>query len=150
LACYSYNHNFEEIYRTKESFFADLQQIDDIVFAKTGVTSKIMRFPGGSSVTRGTTKARMNELKKEVRERGFQFFDWNCDSSDKRGAKTASDALSRIKKVKTDDNDIIIVLMHDTEKTTVQYLPEVIKYFKELGYEFKPLCLESPAVQHSW
>ena len=149
IGLHCYNHNFEEIYRSTESFFADLAKIDDIVFEHTGVRSKIMRFPGGSSVTRGTTKAKMNTLKEEVKARGYQFFDWNCDSSDKRGASTAAEAFNKIKNAEIEGN-IAIVLMHDTQKITVQYLPQVIEYFKALGFEFAALCIDSPAIHHSW
>ena len=148
LHCYS--HKFEQIYKSREAFFEDMQKIDDIVFAETGVRSMIMRFPGGSSVTRGTSKSMMKQLAKDVQERGYQYFDWNCDSSDKKGVKTASGALAKIKASQKVAGDIVIVLMHDTEKITVEYLPGVIEYFMDHGYDFMPLSLSSPAIHHSW
>jgi len=150
IGLHSYNHDFDQIYRSREAFFEDLKKIDDIVYEQTGVRSRITRFPGGSSVRRGASKCIMQKLKEEVREKGYQFFDWNCDSRDKMGTKTASGALSKIKAATKEADDIVIVLMHDTEKITVQYLPDVIKFFKELGYEFMALCPDSPAIHHSW
>jgi len=150
IGLHSYNHNFEQIYSSKEAFFRDFQKIDDIVYEQTGVRSKIMRFPGGSSIKRGSAKWIMSELKKELSERGYQFFDWNCDSRDKMGAKTATEAFSKVKSASKDADDIIIVLMHDTEKITIQYLPDVIEHFKALGYEFLPLCPDSPTIHHTW
>jgi len=150
IGLHSYNHDFDQIYRSKDAFFKDLQKIDDIVYEQTGIRSKIMRFPGGSSASRGGAKLIMKQLKEEIVERGYQFFDWNCDSRDKMGAKTATEAFSKIKTASKDADDIIIVLMHDTEKITVQYLPDVIEHFKALGYEFLPLCLDSPAIHHTW
>jgi len=150
IGLHSYNHNFNQIYSSKEAFFKDFQKIDDIVFEQTGIRSNIMRFPGGSSVKKAASKTIMPHLKEEVAERGYQFFDWNCDSRDKMGVKTASVALSKITSAAQDAGDIIIVLMHDTEKITVQYLPGVIEHFMTLGYDFLPLCLESPAIHHTW
>jgi len=150
IGLHSYDHNFDRIYSSKESFFNDFAKIDEIVFNQTGVRSKIMRFPGGSSVTRGAAKHIMPQLKEEIASRGYQFFDWNCDSRDKMGAKTASAALAKVKSASEDAGDIVIVLMHDTEKITVQYLPGVIEHFKALGYDFMPLCHASPAIHHSW
>ena len=150
IGLHSYNHNFSQIYSSAESFFEDLQKIDDIVYDMTGVRSKIMRFPGGSSARAGGAQKVMGQLKKEVREKGYQYFDWNCDSADKRGARTADEATKKIKSMTDYAGDIVILLMHDTEKITVQYLPAVIEHFKALGYEFLPLCVDSPAVHHSW
>ena len=150
IGLHSYNHDFEQIYRSSEAFFNDLQKIDDIVFNETGVRSMIIRFPGGSSVTRGATKSTMNRLKIEVIEKGYQYFDWNCDSSDSKGAQSASGAFSNIKSREKEFGDIVIVLMHDTKKITVEYLPRVIEYFKTLGYDFLPLSLDAPAIHHTW
>jgi len=150
IGLHSYDHNFSQIYSSTEAFFKDLQKIDDIVYDMVGVRSKIMRFPGGSSARAGGARSIMKQLKEEVRERGYQFFDWNVDSSDKVNAKTVDAATRRIKSSSEKAGDIVIVLMHDTEKITVQYLPAVIEHFKNLGYEFLPLCPESPAVHHSW
>jgi len=150
IGLHSYDHDFDHIYRSKEAFLEDLIKIDEIVFSQTGVRSNIMRFPGGSSVTRGGAKSIMPQLKKEVASKGYQFFDWNCDSRDTMGIKSASVALSKIKTASESAGDIIIVLMHDTAEITVQYLPGVIEHFKTQGYDFLPLCPASPAIHHTW
>ena len=150
VGLHSYDHNYERIYSSSQAFFEDLSKIDDIVFNETGIRSRIMRFPGGSSVTRGATKSMMNQLTQEVQAKGYQYFDWNCDSADKRGINTASDALNKIITMEKEVGDIVIVLMHDTEQITVQYLPGVIEYFKAHGYDFLPLSLAAPAIHHKW
>ena len=150
IGLHSYNHKFKEIYSSTDAFFKDLQKIDDIVFEQTGVRSKITRFPGGSSVTKGGAKAIMRQLSEEIVEKGYQFFDWNCDSRDKMGVKTASGALEKIKAATEQSGNIVIVLMHDTEKITIEYLPSVIEYYQELGYEFSVLSPSSPCIRHSW
>jgi len=149
IGLHSYSHNFGQIYSSMQAFFDDLQKIDDIVYELAGIRSKVMRFPGGSSARAGGAQRIMGELKKELHDRGYQYFDWNCDSSDKRGAKTASAAMRQIKLV-DDNEEVVIVLMHDTQAITVEYLPLVIEYFRGLGYEFLPLCVGSPAVHHEW
>jgi len=148
IGLHSYSHNFRQIYSSAQAFFDDLQKIDDIVYELAGIRSNIMRFPGGSSARAGGAQRIMEQLKEELSERGYQYFDWNCDSSDKRGAKTAHQAMRHIKAV--GDEDVVIVLMHDTQALTVEYLPLVIEHFRGLGYEFLPLCMGSPAVHHDW
>ncbi len=150
VGLHSYDHNFEKIYKSNEAYFADLKQIDEIVFEHTGINSKIVRFPGGSSVKRGSSRARMNQLSKAVQERGYQYFDWNCESGDKAGVTSVSGALSRVKSTFNDCGDAVVVLMHDTEKVTVNALPGIIEFFAERGCEFKTLTPSSPAVHHSW
>lgn len=150
IGLHSYSHDFGQIYSSVESFFDDLQKIDDIVYELAGIRSKIIRFPGGSSARAGGAKRVMEQLKEELKDRGYVYFDWNCDSSDKRGAKTADAAMRQIKNMTDTQKDIITVLMHDTQKVTVEYLPLVIEYFRDLGYEFLPLGVGSPAVQHNW
>ena len=48
IGLHSYSHDFGQIYSSVESFFDDLQKIDDIVYDLVGIRSKIIRFPGGS------------------------------------------------------------------------------------------------------
>ncbi|MCL2572025.1 MAG: polysaccharide deacetylase [Defluviitaleaceae bacterium] len=150
IGLHSYNHDFDQIYSSKDAFFADLKKIDDIVYDQTGVRSNIIRFPGGSSIKRGASKSTIAQIKKEIALRGYQFFDWNCDSRDKMGIKTASGAFSKIKAAAEEVGDFVVVLMHDTEEITVEYLPRVIEYFKALDYVFLPISAASPAIHHTW
>ena len=150
IGLHSYSHDFGEIYKSTQSFFDDLQKIDDIVYELSGVRSKIIRFPGGSSARSGGANRVMGQLKEEIGKRGYIYFDWNCDSSDKKGIKTADDAMKQIRSMTDEQRDIVIVLMHDTEKITVEYLPLVIEYFRDLGYEFLPLGVGAPAIHHNW
>ena len=150
IGLHSYSHKFEQIYRSSEAYFKDLQKIDDTVFEQTGIHSTLLRFPGGSSVVRGTTQGIMKRLCLEVQERGYQYFDWNCENGDRAGVTTVSGALNRIKRTakEQEDEGILIVLMHDTAKVTRDSLPEIIAYFKQEGYEFQKLSPSSPAVHH--
>jgi len=151
IGLHSYSHKMKKIYSSQEAFFDDLKKIDDIVFNETGVRSQIIRFPGGSSVKRGTNRKFMDRLGAEVQKRGYQYFDWNCDSKDTKGIRSISKILSNIKSgIKTANSNHIVVLMHDTKKATVKYLPSVIEFFKEQGFEFKTLTKSSPPIHHDW
>lgn len=149
IGLHCYNHNFKQVYSSQEAYFDDLKKIDDIVFSETGVRSKIIRFPGGSSVKAGTNRKFMDELSAEVQKRGYQYFDWHCDSRDSTGG-SASAALSYIKAEAKYAGNNVIVLMHDTRNATVNYLSSVIEYFKEQGFEFNVLTESSPPVHHTW
>ena len=43
--------HYAKVYASEEAYFNDLQQIYDMVKDVTGVESKVIRFPGGSSNT---------------------------------------------------------------------------------------------------
>ena len=51
LGMHSYSHKFREIYQSTEAFVDDMNRLHDYLYEVTGVDSKIIRFPGGSSNT---------------------------------------------------------------------------------------------------
>ena len=76
-------------------------------------------------------------LTKEVVEKGYQYYDWNGDSTDASGNHVAVDKLIRNGTSCHDNN--VMILCHDTQAkdTTVQALPAIIEHYKNLGYTFK-------------
>ena len=73
----------------------------------------------------------------EVVEKGYQYYDWNGDSTDASGNHVAVDKLIRNGTSCHDNN--VMILCHDTQAkdTTVQALPAIIEHYKNLGYTFK-------------
>ena len=51
VALHANNHDYSKIYKSEEAYFKDLNAIAAKVKKITGVDSKIIRFPGGSSNT---------------------------------------------------------------------------------------------------
>ncbi|MBO4461285.1 MAG: polysaccharide deacetylase family protein, partial [Lachnospiraceae bacterium] len=49
IALHSYTHRYSSIYASLDAYKEDLQKISDLVYDATGVRSKFIRFPGGSS-----------------------------------------------------------------------------------------------------
>ena len=70
-------------------------------------------------------------------EKGYQYYDWNGDSTDASGNHVAVDKLIRNGTSCHDNN--VMILCHDTQAkdTTVQALPAIIEHYKNLGYTFK-------------
>ena len=68
----------------------DLNKVSDRIKRITGQTSKIVRFPGGSSntISRNYNKGIMTELSNLVLNQGYRYFDWNVDSGDAGNADT--------------------------------------------------------------
>lgn len=139
IGLHSYNHSYKN-YKSVKKYFEDLKKISDVVMDKTGEESKLLRFPGGSSntISRRYKKKIMTKLTKEVTDKGYKYYDWNLDSGDADGNNMPVDYIVNRSKSKMSE---ICLLMHDAKpKTnTVKALPEIIKYYKSRGYQFKTL-----------
>lgn len=151
IALHTNTHDYSQIYSSDEAYFADLQAISDLVEQQTGVKSDLIRFPGGSSntISANFTPGIMSRLSEEVHKRGYEYFDWNIDSTDASGndvpvSQIVANATSGI------GMDQVVILMHDTDakNTTIEALPEIIKAYKDAGYEFRVLTKDSAAMHH--
>ncbi|MBE6827382.1 MAG: polysaccharide deacetylase [Ruminococcaceae bacterium] len=151
IALHSSTHNYKKIYSSDEAFYADLQEISDIVYANTGVRSNIMRFPGGSSntVSRKYNEGIMSRLTKGVTERGYHYFDWNCCSDDATGNTVPVERIVEASK-KLPSANTVVVLFHDSSSktTTVEALPQIIEYYSSLGYSFGVITSSTPQIHH--
>ena len=156
IALHSYTHSYSKIYKSEKAYYNDLNKIHDYVQKVTGVDSKIIRFPGGSSntVSNKYSKNIMKTLKKSVTEKGYVYHDWNIDSTDASGINRDPDLL--VEKVKAGlekKKPVVDILMHDTGKsktTTVEALPRIIEAVQAQGYKIEPLTIDSEPIQHNW
>ena len=151
IAAHTYSHS-PSIYKSPETYFADLDKIQSVIKEYTGTTTKIIRFPGGSSNTMyyraSGDPLMMIRLTQAVRDRGYQYVDWNVSSEDATGANVPVETIIR-SSCKRKDSDICL-LMHDTssKKTTIQALPQIIQFYKNLGYRFGTLTSTSYVCHH--
>lgn len=151
IGLHAYTHDYKRVYASDEAYYADLQKISDLVFSQTGVRSSIIRFPGGSSnkISRNYCSGIMSRVSRGVQEKGYQYYDWNCDSTDASGNNVAVETLvnhcMRVPKSST-----VIVLMHDTSAkgTTVEALPQIIENYRSMGYSFSVISSATPPVHH--
>jgi peptidoglycan/xylan/chitin deacetylase (PgdA/CDA1 family) len=144
IALHTKTHSYKQIYKSTDAFLEDLEAIQKIVFDRTGVKSMLMRFPGGSNNT--VSKVSMGTLTKLVTKKGFTYFDWNVDSNDAGGARTAAKVYSNvINGCKNKKNSI--VLMHDIHSHTVNAVEDILKWGIANGYTFATLDENSPNVQ---
>ena len=90
----------------------------------------------------------MTTLTKAVHEKGYEYFDWNCDSTDASGNNVAVSKL--VQNATLCSADHVTILMHDTDAkdTTVEALPQIIEYYRGRGYSFKGLTKDSVAAHH--
>ncbi len=149
IGLHTYSHDYAQIYASDKAYFNDLNKISDLVFEQTGVRSKIIRFPGGTSntVSKKYSKGIMTRISKSVKEQGYVYFDWNCSNGDAEGATTVQSQLNYCKQFPKSASTVV-VLMHDTKKATRDSLPKIIEYYKSCGFEFGVLTTSTPPIQH--
>ena len=148
IGIHTYCHDYNKIYASEDAYFADLQQMQDVIVAQTGESANIIRFPGGSSNTvSDITPGLMTILTQEVQNKGYQYFDWNVSSGD-AGETTSTEqvvenVISGIQK-----HNVSIVLQHDIKSFSVDAVEEIIQWGLDNGYTFLPLHYDSPAAHH--
>ena len=75
-----------------------------------------------------------------MRQNGIVSLDWNALSKDAEGAKTKEELLQNV--INTIGNkQSVVLLMHDSADKILTYetLPDIIKYLRDSGYQFKTL-----------
>ena len=148
IGVHSLTHNWS-IYSSVNSYMRDFNAMSDLIKSKTGVESKIFRFPGGTNntVSRSYSKGIMKTLSKTMTEKGYLYFDWNVDCYDTSGYSRSQIINTTINQIKNRKNSI--VLMHDLYNSTVEAVPSIIEYGLNNGYTFKVLDETAPSCRFS-
>ena len=148
IGLHTYSHDYATVYSSVEAYFDDLEKIGEVAKEQIGYVPCFIRFPGGASntVSAKYTSGIMTELTRLVQEKGYQYYDWNVSSGD--GDVCSADEI--VQNSTTDQYDHVMILFHDaaTKDTTVEALPRVIEYYKNLGYEFRAIDRESFVSHH--
>ena len=149
IAMHTYSHRFQDIYTSEAAYYADLDKIRAICEAQTGVTPKIVRFPGGTSNTISKKHCRgiMSAITQSIGTHGYLYCDWSVDSYDAGGTTTRegvfANVLAGIEKNKTP-----IVLQHDTILYSVEAVEDIIVWGLQNGITFLPMDENTPMAHH--
>ena len=149
IALHTATHDYSYVYSSVDNYFEDLTRVSNRVKNITGVDSKIIRFPGGSSntVSRHYQIGIMSTLTSMVLDRGYRYYDWNVDSNDAGGSNTSSAVYANVVNALS-KNRANMVLMHDVKTQTRDALRDIIHYAKNNGYEFKQIDMSTYMVRH--
>jgi len=146
---HTYSHDYAKVYKSTKEYFNDLNRISDIVYKQIGKKADIIRFPGGSSntISRRYKKGIMKTLTKQVKNNGYEYFDWNVSCGDGSNGLSENKIYKNATKSKYNK---IILLMHDAngKENTIKALPKIIDYYKKKGYDFETLNKKSFTVHH--
>ena len=147
IAIHGYSHDYSKIYKSKKAFMNNVYSLQKKIKKSTGVTTKYVRFPGGSSntVSRRYCRGIMTKLTKELLKKGFKYFDWNVCAEDAGSARNSTQVYNYVVKNLSKKRGNM-VLMHDfsSNKKGLTALPKIIKYAKKHGYKFSKIDDNTP------
>lgn len=133
IGLHTYSHNFKSIYSSEEVFIEEMEKVRSKVNEIINISPSVIRFPGGSS------KHLTKDFLLNLHEHNFKVYDWNVDLSDGVNPNLPTNKLVQNAKKYKESYSRLIVLLHCNfnNKNTVKALPQIIRYYKSLGYEFK-------------
>lgn len=140
IGLHTYTHKFKKIYCNQSAFIKEMQQCSDKINEVVGISPKIIRFPGGSQ------KRFTEEYINKLHGYNFKIYDWNMETVDGLNPKASSERLYRQATKGSEELSSVILLLHCDymHKNTCKALPNIIKYYKAKGYEFKPITEDTP------
>lgn len=150
IGLHTSSHVYSYVYSSLENYFNDLNIVRTKVFDITGIKSRIIRLPGGSSntVSKKYSPGIVTQITNKLTENNFYYYDWNIDSQDASGTLSKESIYQNVvNKIHSGTN---IVLMHDSSSkaTTAEALKDIIKYAKANGYTFAKITKSTPAIHH--
>lgn len=149
VAIHSASHDYKKIYSSVDAYFADLNEMSDIIYAQTGQRAKLIRFPGGSSntVSLKYCSGIMTTLTKAVTDQGYKYFDWNVSSGDAGGTTSTEEVYQNVVNGMKSHN-VSVVLQHDIKGFSVNAVERIIQWGLANGYTFLPLTTSTEDVHH--
>ncbi|WP_267379470.1 polysaccharide deacetylase family protein [Bacillus sp. GM_Baccil_2] len=127
IGAHSMTHNSDKLYK-KRQFVPEMKETLSLIHDITGTTPKLVRPPYGSA-----PGLKSEEIRNQIVGAGIKVWDWTIDSNDWKLKDNPNQIIENVKKQTTED--VEVVLMHE-KLQTLQALPEIIKFYKEKGYEF--------------
>ena len=132
---HSYDHDYDRLYASKESFVEEMEQTDEVIFKVIGMRPFIIRAPGG---TVGMFTADFYE---HLNLLGYVEHDWNVLTEDATPEHPSAERqicyIDRRTAGHLKDN-MALILMHCNggKEETVRALPGIIDNLRAKGYRF--------------
>ena len=148
LANHTASHRISNgIYRSEEAFIDDIKENREFIYDLLGVTTDVMRFPGGSPQVTYSGLNKKSLVNKLV-DINYGYIDWTLTTGDGEGNMEPDVFLHNVVD-SSSKYSVMTVLMHDYSMNTALCLGEMIDILREQGFIFLPLCYDSPSVRKS-
>lgn len=135
IGLHSYTHYYKSIYPNQDAFVSEMIKTSNEVNRVLGIRPQIIRFPGG------TYKHLNSKFLKKLHDMNYKVYDWNAATGDGMYPDIPAQQLFKNAVSSGGSKRYIILLMHcrANNQKTCEALPMIIKYYKNLGYQFKVL-----------
>ncbi len=145
VAVHSFTHKYDQIYSSVDAYMEDFYAQQNVIAQYTGQTTKLFRFPGGSSnrVSAKYCKGIMSSLTSGMQAQGYVYFDWNVISGD-AGETTSTEQVFANVKEGCMKHNTSVVLQHDIKEFSVDAVEEILAWGIANGYTFLPMNEGSP------
>lgn len=139
IANHGYSHKYSNIYQSPEQVLNEYNQCNQIVANTIKVpeyNSHLFRFPGGS------VGGKYAQIKSQaiplLEQNNILYVDWNSLTGDSEQVDPTEEYLMNNLQKTTEGKDSLVILMHDSQakRIAVDFLPKVIEYLGQQGYEF--------------
>lgn len=149
IGVHSYTHDYKLIYSSEDQYWADFNNMENVIEQETGYRSELVRFPGGSSNTVSRfNQGIMTRLTQQVEANGYTYVDWNVSSGD-GGSKTTTESVISNGESQCSGKNTCVMLCHDVKQSTVNAIDTFLTWGEQNGYKFLALSPHSfPAHQH--
>ncbi len=145
IANHTYSHLIKGgLYSSVNSFTEQVKKQEELIKNRTGVTTNILRFPGGSATANSWTGGKLEEIKNWLRNNNYGWVDWTAVDGDGGYLPSYSTAWNYF--TGSINENIEVVLFHDYSGITISMLPNAIEYLEDRNYILLPLFYESSKI----
>ncbi|KAA6482445.1 polysaccharide deacetylase family protein [Bacillus swezeyi] len=138
-------HQVAKIYKSPESFAAEMNDTIDTIKKTTNVNTHLIRSPYGSKpyIT--------GPFQEVIKREHFNLWDWTVDSEDWKSANTNGQFVNNVIQQVNNLSGVepLVVLMHE-KPTTAAHLEKLLKYFQENRYEMKAVHDSMKPLHFRW
>lgn len=140
IGLHTYSHHYKKIYSSEDAFIDEMDKTAVEIKRVLNIDPKAIRFPSGSK------NHLTSSLLEKLHAKNYKIYDWNLSISDGLDYSTSVSKLYKEATSKCINPNKIFLLTHcdQPNKNTYLALPKIIKYYKDLGYEFKPITDNTP------
>ncbi len=126
-------HDVNHFYHSKQTVLDEMNEAQEVLESITGIPSVLIRTPYGS------VPYLIEPFRKALNTEGYKLWDWNVDSRDWELAdgNYVKSVIDQIKSLE-ESGATPVVLLHDQPKTA-KYLPQLMTYLANQGYQIKKL-----------
>lgn len=132
IGIHCYNHNYEAIYQSVDSYVQDFEKAYQVIKETTGVEAKLFRFPGGS--VNAYNKKVCKEIAEEMTARGFIYYDWNASMEDAVKEPVPEQLIANARESAL-GREKVVLLAHDVVYATGICLDDLLDQLPEYRME---------------